>query len=200
MKRFDDTDWSVRHQLAASLGALPAGQRETAVLAFLEQAADRLGHDGRRPERAPRRGRHACSIGCSRAPGTRRLNVQRCSRCSPPWSCEARRMRRFRTLFARIADASRPSWQRAAALRGAEVAVIGGQLPGPPPRRGRGPAAGVEPPCPTCQGARGGPGGAYAFPGRPRGSAAGAGRGRRRPVTAVESRTGRARRGRRGRR
>jgi mono/diheme cytochrome c family protein len=68
-------------------------------------------------------------------------------------------------LFARIADESRPVWQRAAVLRGVEVAVVGGQLPGPPVRRGAGPAAGVAPPCPTCPGARGGPGGAYAFPG-----------------------------------
>jgi mono/diheme cytochrome c family protein len=68
-------------------------------------------------------------------------------------------------LFARVADEARPLWQRAAVLRGVEVAVTGGQLPGPPVRRGAGPAAGVAPPCPTCPGARGGPGGAYAFPG-----------------------------------
>jgi mono/diheme cytochrome c family protein len=68
-------------------------------------------------------------------------------------------------LFARIAEDGQPAWQRAAVLRGAEIAVLGGQLPGPPPRRGRGPAAGVAPPCPTCPGARGGPGGEYAFPG-----------------------------------
>ena len=37
MKRADDPDWSVQHQLAASLGALPPGERETAVLALLER-------------------------------------------------------------------------------------------------------------------------------------------------------------------
>ena len=32
LKRLDDTDWSVRQQLAASLGTLPAGARESAIV------------------------------------------------------------------------------------------------------------------------------------------------------------------------
>ena len=164
MKRFDDTDWSVRHQLAASLGALPAGQRETAVLAFLDRQPinsvtmdaalsalrsaegtmlDRLFSDS--ANETPQRAAMLTMVAAM---------VVRSSQDAP-----------IQDLFGRIADTSRPSWQRAAALRGAEVAVVGGQLPGPPPRRGRGPAAGIEPPCPTCPGARGGPGGGYAFPG-----------------------------------
>ena len=39
LKRLDDADWAVRHQLAASLGALPAGPREAAAVAFLERHA-----------------------------------------------------------------------------------------------------------------------------------------------------------------
>ena len=37
LKRLDDPDWAVRQQLAASLGALPQGPRETAVVAVLER-------------------------------------------------------------------------------------------------------------------------------------------------------------------
>ena len=37
LKRLDDGDWAVRQQLAASLGALPPGPRESAVLALLER-------------------------------------------------------------------------------------------------------------------------------------------------------------------
>jgi hypothetical protein len=40
LKRLDDGDWAVRQQLAASLGALPAGARETAILSLLERYAD----------------------------------------------------------------------------------------------------------------------------------------------------------------
>jgi mono/diheme cytochrome c family protein len=71
----------------------------------------------------------------------------------------------IQALFARLAGGAGRPWQRAALMRGAEVAVIGGKLPGPGPQRGRGPGAGATPPCPTCPGARGGPGGDYAFPG-----------------------------------
>src|SRR3954447_26513110 len=61
-----------------------------------------------------------------------------------------------------VADGARPAWQRAAILRGAEVALLGAVAPGTPPvRRATTPAAGV--PCPTCPGGRAGPGGAYAF-------------------------------------
>ena len=41
LARIDDPDWWVREQLAASLGALPAGQRETALASLLaKHAAD----------------------------------------------------------------------------------------------------------------------------------------------------------------
>ena len=39
LKRLDDSDWSVREQLAASLGTLPAGSRETAIASLLERYA-----------------------------------------------------------------------------------------------------------------------------------------------------------------
>ena len=37
LKKLDDGDWAVRQQLAASVGALPPGPRESAVLAVLER-------------------------------------------------------------------------------------------------------------------------------------------------------------------
>ena len=40
LKRLDDTDWNVVQQLAASLGAMPAGARERAVVALLERRGD----------------------------------------------------------------------------------------------------------------------------------------------------------------
>ena len=73
------------------------------------------------------------------------------------------------STLALVADANRPAWQRAAVLRGAEVALVPNTpMPGNP-RRGAAPSitatavgtAGA--PCPTCPGGRAGPGGAYAF-------------------------------------
>ncbi len=40
LKRMDDTDWAVRRQLAASLGALPSGPREAAAVSLLERYGD----------------------------------------------------------------------------------------------------------------------------------------------------------------
>ena len=54
LKRLDDPDWAVRQQLAASLGALPAGARETAAVALLERYGRRPGRHGRSAERAAR--------------------------------------------------------------------------------------------------------------------------------------------------
>src|SRR6476661_934937 len=40
MKLIDDPDWQVREQVAASLGVMTAGQRETAIAAMLQKHAD----------------------------------------------------------------------------------------------------------------------------------------------------------------
>lgn len=40
LNRMDDPDWAVHQQLAASLGVLPSGPRETAAVALLERYAD----------------------------------------------------------------------------------------------------------------------------------------------------------------
>jgi mono/diheme cytochrome c family protein len=63
-----------------------------------------------------------------------------------------------------MAEDTRAAWQRGALMLGAEVALLGAPAPDTAAARGRGagPLAGAEP-CPTCPGARGGPGGAMAF-------------------------------------
>lgn len=40
LKRLDDSDWAVHQQLAASIGALPAGTRESAAIQVLERYGD----------------------------------------------------------------------------------------------------------------------------------------------------------------
>ena len=40
LKRLQDTDWAVRRQLAASLGVLPASERDAAVISLLDAHAD----------------------------------------------------------------------------------------------------------------------------------------------------------------
>jgi len=40
LARLDDTDWSVRQQLAASIGTLPEGPRENAAVTLLERSAN----------------------------------------------------------------------------------------------------------------------------------------------------------------
>jgi mono/diheme cytochrome c family protein/glucose/arabinose dehydrogenase len=165
VKRVDDAEWPVRQQLAASLGALPADARDPAVVKLLERSGDdpivvdatlsglrggelavleRLlqGSDAATPQRQDA----ATMIAATVARGAQDGAVQK--------------------LLAVIGDEARPAWQRAALLRGAEVALLGAAAPGTPARRG-GPAM-PEAPCPTCPGARGGPGGAYAFPQAPR--------------------------------
>ena len=70
------------------------------------------------------------------------------------------------SLFASLADGRRASWQRAALMRGAEIALLGATMPGTPTPRPVAAAAspGAPPtPCPTCPGGRAGPGGAYAY-------------------------------------
>jgi mono/diheme cytochrome c family protein/glucose/arabinose dehydrogenase len=164
LRRLDDRDWAVTRQLAASLGALPAGQRESAIVALLDQRPlDSITMDA---ALSGLRGAEEAALDNLLA-GEAAETPQRSASITMLAAMIVRGGQETATqnLFARIGDDARAAWKRAAILRGAEVSVAGGQLPGPPPPRGRGPAAGVTVPCPTCEGARGGPGGAYAFPG-----------------------------------
>ncbi len=161
LKRLDDPDWAVRQQLAASLGALPAGARESAIVTLLERHADDpitldaalsglRGSEGvaldkllrASADQTPQRDAAITMLAATLVRGGQDVAIQ--------------------SLFGWVAEAARPKWQRAALLRGAEVSVLGAAMPGTP--SGRRGAALPAPPCPTCAGARGGPGGAYAFP------------------------------------
>jgi mono/diheme cytochrome c family protein len=163
LKRLDDQDWSVQEQLAASLGVLPAGPRETAITSLLERHADDpitmdAALSGLRggetavldklmlsASQTPQREAALTMLAATIVRGGQEASVQ--------------------NLFVTLTNGSRPTWQRAALLRGAEVAVLGGPMPGSPPsgRRGGAAATAAAAPCPTCPGGRAGPGGAYAF-------------------------------------
>ncbi len=164
LKRLDDGDWAVRHQLAASLGTLPAEAKEAAAVAFLERhAGDPIALDA---TLSGLRGSEAAVL---------EKMVQ--ARPTPEAADAAVTMLAativrggqdgaVQTIFTWVADENRASWQRSALLRGAEIALLGAAMPGSPTgRRGGAAAAGL--PCPTCPGGRAGPGGAYAFPRRP---------------------------------
>lgn len=166
LKRLDDADWAVREQLAASLGALPQGPRETAVASLLEKyAADPVvvdaalsGVRGTEPVvlekllslsgEATQREAAVTMLAATIVQGAQNSTIQR--------------------LFAMASEGGRAAWQRSALLRGAEIVLLNASMPGP----GRGgaartasSAAAATPgaPCPTCPGGRAGPGGGYAF-------------------------------------
>jgi mono/diheme cytochrome c family protein len=184
--RIDDADWNVRAQVAASLGSLPPGARETSIVSILE----RHGNDPIVLDAALSglRGgettalEHLLSAGAMQTPAREATltmiaaTIVRSEQNGP-----------IQRVFAWAADEARPSWQRSALVRGAEVAVLGAVMPGtPPPRRS---LAAVLAPCPTCPGGRGGPGGAYAFPQAQAATATG-GRGGTRSVRLTGEPTG----------
>ena len=164
LARLTDTDWAVRRQLAATLGALPAGAREAAIVSLLERhAADPVTMDA---ALSGLRGLELAAIGVL-ADKPLGETPERAATLAMLAAMILRSAEEagVQTTLARIADSTRPAWERSALLRGAEIALLNGQMPGNPPRRGGPPPAAANAPCPTCPGARGGPGGAYAFPG-----------------------------------
>jgi mono/diheme cytochrome c family protein/glucose/arabinose dehydrogenase len=182
LRHLDDEDWTVRQQLAASLGVLPAGPRERAVVSLLERRADdpvvvdaalsgvggseptvleglMAGGDAQTPQRDTAITMVASTIVRSAQDGA------------------------VQGVFASIAADARPAWMRAALLRGAEVALLGAIPPGTRGGRRGAPANAANLPCPTCPGGRAGPGGSYAFPQTaPEAFPAGGGRGGARSV------------------
>jgi mono/diheme cytochrome c family protein/glucose/arabinose dehydrogenase len=162
LKRLDDGDWMVRYQLAASLGAMPPGVRDGAAVAMLERhAGDPIAVDA---VLSGLRGSEAVVLerlipGDSRPATPDRETVVTMLAATIARSAQDAPVQ---ALFEWIADTRRASWQRAALLRGAEVAWLGAPIPGAPGgRRGAPPSASL--PCPTCPGGRAGPGGAYAY-------------------------------------
>jgi mono/diheme cytochrome c family protein/glucose/arabinose dehydrogenase len=193
LKLVPDSDWAVRAQVGASLGELPQGAKEAALSVFLEQqASDPVAMDAalsglkgseaavlerllKAAGETPQRSTAITMLAATIVSGAQDADVL--------------------ALFDTTAAAGRPGWQRAALLRGAEVALLGAAAPGSPAGgrgAGRGADPGADAPCPTCPGGRGGPGGAPAFarargvgavaaetPGAGAGRAAGAGFGGR---------------------
>ena len=166
-ERLDDTDWAVREQLAASLGLLPAGPRETAMAALLERhAGDPVVVDaalsGLRGQEVTVLDALLQSAGPQSAPKETAIialtaTIARGGQDSA-----------IQAVLAKSAEETRPAWQRAALVRGMEVVLLNASIPGSG-RRGivvSTTAAAVNSPgapCPTCPGGRAGPGGAYAF-------------------------------------
>ena len=129
LKRLDDSDWSVRQQLAASLGALPQGPREKALASLLERHAD----DPVTLDAAlsGARGSEAVVleklVQAAEAPKPQRDPALIMLAATIVRSAQDGAVQ---TLFTWIADDRRPEWQRATLLRGAEVALLGATMPG----------------------------------------------------------------------
>ena len=163
LKLIDDRDWTVREQLAATLGVLPAGAREAALTSLLERhATDPIVMDA---ALSGLRGREADVLD----------RLMRSSNASTPQLEAAITMTAativrgdqeaaVQRVLAQAATEDRAPWQRYAVLRGAEVALLGADMPGTASRRATGRGMSAAAPCATCPGGRAGPGGAYAFP------------------------------------
>ena len=157
MARLGDGDAGVRWQLAASIGALPPGAREDAAAATLARhGGDPVAVDA---ALSGLRGVETAVLERllgSDAPTPARGDAIAMLAATILRSAEESRARH---VLDRAADTARPQWQRAALLRGAEIALTGAVMPGTPP-----PVPVVaDAPCPTCPGGRAGPGGAYAY-------------------------------------
>jgi mono/diheme cytochrome c family protein len=169
LKLLDDPDWAVREQLAASLGLLPAGPRESTLASLLQKHADDpvivdAALSGLRGDEAAVLQALLQSSTAQAAPAETAITMLSATIMKAAQEATAQ------NLLTWIADESRPAWQRSALLRGAEIALLNSAMPGSG-RRGilvttttaAVTAAGA--PCPTCPGGRAGPGGAYAFRG-----------------------------------
>ena len=166
LKRLEDSDWSVRAQLAASLGVLPIGARETAIASLLERhAGDPVTMDA---ALSGLRGRESAVLDKLMQSPARTPQQEGAITMIAATIVRSEEETSVQNLFTSLADDRRPAWQRAALLAGAEAALLGAPMPGSAAGR-RGGAAAPAPgaPCPTCPGGRAGPGGAYAFERRP---------------------------------
>ena len=172
VKRTVDSDWAVRRQLAATLGALPANSVGESALVTL------LDHFGDDPL--------AVDAAISGLRGREWTVLQRLltdQRETPPRSAAITTLAATvvkggqdsgaQALLTAISEASRAAWQRQALMSGVEVVLAGAPLPGAAPARGNLNAAAANG---AAAGARGGPGGARAFPDDTNARGTGAGR------------------------
>ncbi len=164
LKTADDGDWAVRQQYAATIGALSSDARVGAAAALLT----RLGSDPIVVDAA------LSGLGGEEAAVLERLlAAQAEAGGNPPVEAALTMLaativrggadEAVQRLFVAMASPARLPWQRAALLGGAEIALLGAEIPGLQPEVRRA-TAGQDAPCPTCPGGRGGPGGGYAFP------------------------------------
>ena len=172
LKVTDDPDWAVRQQVAATLGELPGGVRETAIAGMLE----RHGDDPVIVDAALSgvRGSEPALLGALLKAQTETPQLTAAITVATATIVRAGQDGPLQEVFALVADTARPGWQRSAVLRGAEAALLGAAMPGGG-GGGRGGlnAAGRGAGAPATPGARGGPGGTPAFPrvATPRGQA-----------------------------
>src|SRR5262245_61280303 len=175
LKRLDDPDWSVREQLAASLGAMPSPKRDGAMASLLERYAnDPIVVDA---ALSGLRGSEGGVLDRMFASTTQTPQRETAITMLAGTIVRGGQDSAIQAMFKVLANDSRPEWQRSAVLRGAEVSVLGAPMPGSSAARRGGPPPGVTLPCPTCPGGRAGPGGAYAFERPAAAAAGGAGRG-----------------------
>ncbi len=160
LKRLDDADWAVRRQLAATLGELPPGSKETALANASRALRRRSGRNGRGDQRHAAAASWPCSSACCRELG-RLLNGPLLSPCWLQRSSEPATMQRCRRCSPAFLKRHERPGRGPRSCSGAEVALLGATMPGTPARGAVDPNA----PCETCPGGRGGPGGARAFPG-----------------------------------
>jgi mono/diheme cytochrome c family protein/glucose/arabinose dehydrogenase len=164
-KHIDDPDVRVRRQLAASLGVLPEDARQRAIVPLLERHADDP---------------VTMDAALSGLHGMETAVLEQLLNATAQTPQQEAAITMLTATIVRAGDAAaaarvldwigqttRASWQRSALLHGAEVALLEAPMPGSAARRSVQRAANL--PCPTCQGGRAGPGGAYAFqrPGDP---------------------------------
>lgn len=161
VKRLDDPVTGVRRQVAASLGALPAGPRNVAIASLLERYGDDpvtldAALSGLRGSEADVLARMMQSGGGQTPQRDAAIAMLAATVVRSGGEIPIQR------VFDWIADDERSRWQRSALLHGAEIALLGAAMPGArSPRPAR---RSSNMPCPTCPGGRAGPGGAYAFP------------------------------------
>jgi len=170
LKRMNDTDWAVRHQLAATLGAFPPGSAAAdgaQITLFEKYGDDPLTVDAAISGLAGREAAMLQKLLAGPAATPQRTAAVTTLAATVVKSGQDARVQE---LLQWIADGSRPAWQRQALLAGAEAALLNAPLPGTPGgQRGNAAAAAANG---TALGARGGPGGARAFPDAPSEAAA----------------------------
>src|SRR5262249_51467621 len=133
LNHLDDADWSVRLQLAASLGSVPQGPRERALATLLAAQGDDpvaldtalssvRGTEGlllesliQATDQTPQRETAITMIAATIVRTGQDDGIQK--------------------VLAATADSTRPLWQRSALLQGAEIALLGAVMPGTPASR-----------------------------------------------------------------